>query len=348
MVNWNKKEERRKAKILWLKPTKGNISVGRYLLAEELKKLGYDVCVIEAGGKNIFKALFYGLFSDYDLIVGVVRIGAYVGYMLSKIRGKPFIVDVTDPYHQVSYLPRILYNFFKKYEVFVLKNADQVVFITKNYMHEMMIKGVEGIKIDNGVNFEKFANPNEKTVTIASEILRKKGVDLNRPKILYLGNLIKSYNIDLILEAAKNLKNYNFIFVGDGELSRDVRVASMKLKNVYYLGFFKHEMIPGFVAHADICLCLVNADQPLKLLEYGAASKPVIAIHGELEERFTNREVYFIDLTVEALCRAVSELAESVKLRKKLGLNLKKRVSLLRWSMIARKYDKILKKYAGK
>ncbi len=333
---------REKIKVLWLKPKKGNVSVGRYLLSDKLNKMGYEVRVKEVGVRTTFRDFFEIVSAGCDLIVGVVRIGAYIGFLTSKIKKKPLVVDVTDPLSQIN-LPRFLYKTLGGLEEFIFKKSDRVIFITKNYMKEMISKGISGVKLNNGVNFEEFDKPTEKIVSKAQKILMEAGIDLSKINVLYIGSLKRSYNIHLILEAARNLKEYNFIFVGDGELKQNVMEASIKLDNVYYLGFFKHDMMPGFVYHADICLCLVNADQPLKLLEYGAASRPVIAIHGELEERFTDREVYFIDPTVKDLCRALSELAKSVKLRRKLGLNLKKRASEFQWEEIAQEYDKILR-----
>lgn len=340
--------QKTKVRILWLKPTKGQVSIGRYLLAEELEKLGYKIKIIESSRLGVIKALYFGLFSDYDLIVGGVRVGAYIGYILSKIKRRPIVVDVTDPYHQVSYLPRIFYHFFKKYEEYVLKSSDAVIFVTKNYMLELLSKGIYGTKVNNGVKFEMFAKPSRKSIEFARNILVKKGVNTSNPIILYVGGLIDAYNIDVILNAAEKLKDFNFVFIGEGYLKKRINEKSKKCKNIFYLGTFNHNMIPGFVKLSDICLCLVNADQPLKLLEYGAARKPVIAVHGELEDRFTNREIYFINPNVDELCRAISELVDNVKLRKRFGIRLKRRALLYRWSEIARKYDKVFRNLMGR
>ncbi len=339
-------EGMKKLKILWLKPKKGNVSVGRFLLAKELSKYGYDVDVKEINIKSSIFDVLRILRSNYDIIVGVVRVGAYIGFIINKLKRKPIIIDVTDPLYQIN-LPIIIYKMIEVVERFILKKSNAVIFVTKNYMKEMIAKGVLGVKVDNGVFFRKFNKPESDIILETATIMKEKKINLGKMVILYIGSLKKSYNIYLILNAAKKLKDYNFVLVGNGELRQYVEGIAKKIDNVYYLGFFNHNYMPGFVAHADICLCLVNADQPLKLLEYGAASKPVIAIHGELEDRFTSREVYFINPTVEDLCIAISELVENVKLRKKYGLRLRKRAEKLEWRKIAQKYDKVIKSVGG-
>ncbi len=326
---------------MWIKPKKGNVSIGRILLAKELSKFGYDIEVREIKAKNFVFDILRILKGNYDAIVGVVRVGAYAGFIVGKLKRIPIIIDVTDPLYQIN-LPRVIYRLLELIERFILKKSNAVIFVTKNYMKEMIAEGVSGIKVDNGVFFKKFNSPDPNIISETMKIMKQNAIDFDRINVLYVGSLKKSYNINLILDAAKRLRRYNFVLVGDGELKQYVKDVAERNDNVFYLGLFDHRYMPGFISHADICLCLVNADQPLKLLEYGAASKPVIAIHGELEDRFTKREVYFINPTVKDLCIAISKLVEDVKLRKKYGLRLRKRAERLEWSKIAIKYNEVI------
>lgn len=102
---------------------------------------------------------------------------------------------------------------------------------------------------------------------------------------LYAGHLYKAKGADLILEAARALPEVQFVLVGgrDEEVAR-YRAQAAGLSNVRLTGFVAPCEIPRWLAAADVLLLPNRRDSvqaettsPLKLFEYMAAGRPIIA-----------------------------------------------------------------------
>ncbi|MCK4327425.1 MAG: glycosyltransferase family 4 protein [Candidatus Diapherotrites archaeon] len=324
-------------KVLWLKPTNPpNVSIGRYRIAEQLEKRGHKVTIEKVSGLGFFRGFLKWIGGDYDVIVGTVRSGTILAFFLGKLRGKPYIADITDPfsqYHRHGVLRVMAVRFLEETAVL---NADETIFIYENYMKELKRKGATGVKLDNGVNYEKMARPSSKSVAAAKKILEKSGVDTKKPIVFYMGGLQKQYHIKETVEAAKKVKA-EFVFVGSGPEEK-----WLVGENVYYLGSFKQDLIPGFLYHSSVCLCLVDAEQPLKVLEYGAAGIPIVALKGALEKRFSEKDMFFTDASPLAIAKTITKALEPGA--KKRAVLLKKKYKRYDWSIIAGRYDKIIRR----
>lgn len=327
----------KKTNVLWLRPTKpDNISVGRERIAEHLREKNYNIDIQDASGFDAIHAVAAGIKGEYDIIIGTVRMGLYVGHILSNIIQKPLIGDVTDPISQINYLPSPIYRMIFKYEYFALNSADETIFVYESSYKEAERQGINGKKVDNAVNYHQFNDPDPRIVNTAVNEVKQAGVD-NRPIVVYIGGLTPVYNIESILNTAQQLDMAQFLFIGDGELSERVKSTASVSENVFALGTYEHRLIPGFLAIADIGLCLVDAEQPLKILEYGAAGLPVIALSGELQNRFSDDEVLFIDSESE-LATAISRLTNDTSLAQRYGRKLSNRAANTTWDDIANKY----------
>lgn len=323
--------------VLWLRPTKpDNISVGRERIAEHLRKSGYRVDIQDASGFDALRAILTAAAGSYDVIVGTVRMGLYVGVLLSWITARPFVADVTDPIEQVSHLPSPLFQLLFRFEHLSLEKADEAMFVYNSSYQSAKRCGINGEKVENAVNYKEFNKPDPTIVETAASELSEAGLD-DRPIAVYIGGLTPVYNIESILETARQLKTVQFLFIGDGKLNEMVTEAAATTENVYYLGTYDHELIPGFLAVADVGLCLVDAEQPLKVLEYGAAGLPAIAVPGELQERFTDEELVFVDPD-EELLDAIVDLLEEPELARHYGNNLNHRAEDTSWSHVAAQY----------
>jgi glycosyltransferase involved in cell wall biosynthesis len=329
-------------RVLWLRPTKpDNISVGRERVAEHLREMECSVDILDASGLDAIRASLVAARGNHDIIVGTVRMGLYVGTILSWLTDRPIIADVTDPIEQIDHLPSPVYRFLFEFEHFALKTADEVMFVYHSSYTAAKRRGIDGEKIENGVNYEQFDDPDPAVIETAAAELDEAGLD-DRPIVVYIGGLTPVYHIGSILEAALRLDAVQFLFIGDGDLSETVAEAATTAENVYYLGTYNHELIPGFVAVTDIGLCLVDAEQPLKVLEYGAAGLPVIAIPGELQKRFSDDELLFADPD-EELVNVITDLVDDPELANHYGTNLRRRAASNNWTQVATQYRHAIK-----
>jgi len=112
---------------------------------------------------------------------------------------------------------------------------------------------------------------------------RDKKVKKNKKfTILFVGKIEYKKGIDLILKAAKKLKNYNFWLVGKGSYEKKVKFS--RLKNVKLLGYISNKKKLNTIYNQCHCLALPSRKYKgweelfgIVIIEAMAAGLPVIA-----------------------------------------------------------------------
>lgn len=201
----------------------------------------------------------------------------------SRIKNKfhiPMILDLADMYSMIR--PKLI---VKK----SFNDADKIFVITK-YLENLLInQGISKNKIfhvPNGVDLELFS---PEKYLIESKKLRK---SFGAKKILVFTGSLQDLNI--IIKSAKkvikNIPNLKYVIVGDHRDPTKSYTAWQKivknegLSNYFeFLGRKSRDDIPKYIMCADVCLDsfpnepYFAAAHPIKLLEYGACEKPVVA-----------------------------------------------------------------------
>ncbi len=102
-----------------------------------------------------------------------------------------------------------------------------------------------------------------------------------RPIIGYVGGMDRhKFDTLLVTQVARNLPDCSFVLVGPPDPNVD---ALRDLPNVHFLGVKRHGEIPAYVHSFDVCMLPTAQTEwglkcrPLKLMEYLAAAKPVVA-----------------------------------------------------------------------
>lgn len=104
--------------------------------------------------------------------------------------------------------------------------------------------------------------------------------EIPKPRVGYFGNFDQRSNQNLITAIAKAMPYVSFVFTGPVQ---DNISALRKLPNVYFTGAVPYEELPAVVKGWEACLLPYNYNaltvniNPLKLKEYLACGKPVIA-----------------------------------------------------------------------
>lgn len=124
----------------------------------------------------------------------------------------------------------------------------------------------------HGVDVKMFANlPDQEHGTLRH---------IPKPRVGYYGNFDKRNNQELISALAKAMPYVSFVFTGP---IQDNISALKKLPNVYFTGAVPYEELPAIVKGWEACLlpyyynALTININPLKLKEYLACGKPVVA-----------------------------------------------------------------------
>lgn len=70
--------------------------------------------------------------------------------------------------------------------------------------------------------------------------------------VLFVGRLIEKKGVGVLLEIAKELKDINFVFVGDGPMEWELKRASDKHHNIFTVGRKTPQEIPVYYGSADV------------------------------------------------------------------------------------------------
>ena len=160
---------------------------------------------------------------------------------------------------------------------------------------------------------------------------------MESPIAIYIGSMIPDYYITEILAAASLTPDWEFVFLGE---ERGVNISELVTDktNSHYLGAFEYELIPGFLSHATCGLCLVDKEQPLKIMEYGAARLPTLGYDGKLRINFTEDELLFVDADPETISKTLVHLSENPQAAREYGDRLQQKAKDHSWAAVAQTY----------
>ena len=127
--------------------------------------------------------------------------------------------------------------------------------------------------IPNGVDFEHFYKSDKKI----PEDLKK----IPKPIAIYVGSIDEWFGIDFLLSVAKKCKDVSFVIIG----SPNIDITILKsVSNLFLLGKKDYSEVPKYIYNSDVGIIIFNTIHPLvqfvnpiKLYEYMACGKPVIA-----------------------------------------------------------------------
>ncbi len=209
--------------------------------------------------------------------------GTGSSFPANKIKSKfkiPMILDLADMYSMIK--PKFVVNK-------AFNDSDKIFVITK-YLEKILIKnGISPTKIShipNGVDLELF-NPT-RFLSESNEIRKTFTAD---KIVIFTGSL---QDLTMIIKSAKKvikeIPNLKYVIIGDhrdptkSSVSWQKKVDDEGLSDYFeFLGRKPREEIPKYILSADVCLDsfpdepYFAAAHPIKLLEYGACEKPVLA-----------------------------------------------------------------------
>ena len=185
------------------------------------------------------------------------------------------------------------------------KNANKILAITDYLRKDLEEKGVDTNKIHilpNGVDLDLFNSARYDKNQI--EKLRQ---SFNASKIIVFSGALQDLNI--IIDSAKkvidSIKDVKYVIIGDhrsparSKTMWENKVKEKGLENSFlFLGRKPREEIPQYILSSDVCIDsfpnepYYAAAHPIKLLEYGACEKPVVATKVSETEKIVKHGVY--------------------------------------------------------
>jgi len=242
----------------------------------------------------------------------------------------------------------------KKINQFLLKKVSLIIATTNLIKREMIANGFGADNIlvaPHGVELEKFNLG--LTVTTARQ---KLALPLDKKIIVYTGALYQQKGIATIIEAARSLpEDYQLCLIGG--LPQDIeRIKSVAadLPALCVLGAKKHDQIPFYLQAADILL-IANSGQdtvesrftaPLKLFEYLASGRPIVASDVPAIREFLNEETAVLVKPDDPaiLAKALASLANDKDKQVKLAANGLAQAKKFNWQNRAQKIMEAIEK----
>lgn len=235
---------------------------------------------IAFGIKSFYSAIilvFYALIEGADIFYTRDESVAYILSFFKK--------NIIFEGHRFSNNRKIFYSRFQK------KNL-KMVMISRGLKDDFIKFGIKEQNIliaRDGVDLNLF------DVDISKEEARKKyNLPLDKKIVMYSGHLFEWKGADVLLEAAREFQVSSlrfrggtfFVFVGGTEYDiQKFRQRAEGLNNVLILGHKPYDQIPMLLKASDVLVLPSSAKEemsskytsPLKLFEYMASKRPIIA-----------------------------------------------------------------------
>jgi len=259
--------------------------------------------------------------------------------LAAKLKKIPFVWEVNAPlFEKEAFVERrilfpSLLNFM---EVKTNQWADAITVVTNSLKDYFVKKGVPAQRIfvnPNGVDIDRFSPE------VSPERVRQRLGLEGKSTIGFSGGFRAWHGIDSFLEIVPGLADYHpdvrFLLIGGAESE----VYSEKIKPSYadrviFTGLVSYREVPEYLAAMDILVAPYPPMEffyfsPLKIFEYMAMAKPVVAPRqGQLAELIADGEngLLFEPGNQTEMLDKIKKLLDDAGLRERLGENARKTI----------------------
>ncbi len=248
-------------------------------------------------------------------------------------------------------------------KLFILKKAlgfsDRIIAVTPgikvNLEKVYNIPGEKIVVVSNGANTSMFKPLEQETCR------RQLGLDPKIPYVCFVGNLAPWQGVEYLVKAAPYILSRSpecrFLIVGDGVMKDDLFKLCRELgveDRFIFTGVVAYDRVPLYINASDTCtapfIFARNAKiglSPLKLYEYMACGKPVVAsnISGVSDVlEVSEGGIPVLPEDPGALAEGILKLLENPDLRTKLGSKgLSYVTENYSWYSVAKKVNRVCK-----
>ncbi len=247
----------------------------------------------------MFSSIFRGLrLSKPDILIATSPqfFVAIAGYIISRIKGVPFVLEVRDFWPtsivELNMLKnKMIIRLLERIELFLYEQAKHIVVVADSYIKVLREKGIPSQKITtvkNGVDLDLFSPR-----LTQNEIKNDMGL-AGKFVVSYIGTHGLAHALDIVLDAAAMLKrqndNIHFLFIGEGAEKENLiqKAAKLNLTNVTFMDKVNRDALTSYYTLSDILLVplrkisLFQIVLPSKISEIMAMERPILlSIDGE-------------------------------------------------------------------
>lgn len=258
----------------------------------------------------MFYGIINGLFNqkkigqDYDLILGTSGsvFAAFTAYILSKLYGVPFILEIRD----ITYIQMLatlsnkkstLYNVIRKLELFLCKKSKKIIVVTEGFKSQLIDDGIDQGKIEviyNGIKTNKESikeiDKEDKSYYLSNYNFN---LDLSKLTFCYAGTLGISQDIVSLIDFYEKLKikNKRLILIGEGAEKEKISNYIMEnhLDDIVLIDSVSKDRLSDIYSMIDICLVKLKYNEyfsktmPSKVFDIMYNRKPILYLGPEGE-----------------------------------------------------------------
>jgi glycosyltransferase involved in cell wall biosynthesis len=255
-----------------------------------------------ASRHSMFLALFTLLFSlmrkmpKYDVVYARDYHAAAIALLPALVYRKKVVFEINGlaseevMLHGRSVLRRLLGKIIKKGEHFASRGSCRVIAVTPQIasylVSQYRCQPRRVHVVSNGVNLDLF-HPVQDPAKLAC-VRRDLKIEAEDKVVIFVGNLAPWQGVEFLVRAAPDVieavRDVKFLIVGDGVLRGSIE-DEVKRKGIserfVLTGMVEYPRIPMYINIADVCVLLkrklASGFSPLKVYEYMACGKPVLA-----------------------------------------------------------------------
>lgn len=269
---------------------KEGLTIYRLFTYTSPSKESFWVRLLNYVSYNVLSTIF-GLFTGPHQVIFAPSPPLTVGLSAAIIgffKRIPYIFNVQDINPDVLIKLGVLKNplvirLSKGLEKFIYRRAAYITVLSQSFKENLLRKGVPEHKLAILSNFidPDFIRPLPKH----NDFRREQGIG-SEFLILYAGNLGHSKNLQVVLQAADQLREheeFHFMIVGNGSRKAALVTLAEKLElpNVTFLPFQPREKVPEIFAAADLALVTLKErvardSVPSKVYSYMGSARPIL------------------------------------------------------------------------
>ena len=264
-----------------------------------LRALRYFLCALKQFNRGAFSK--FSRDCNVLFVASTPPIQGAMAALVKKFRKIPLVYNLQDIFPDslagtgLAKKDGLLWKIGRKIEDFTYRNADKIVVISQDFKRNIMAKGVPEEKIEVIYNWV------DENATIPvkeedNELFEEFGISRDKFRVVYAGNLGNAQNIEIIIDAARKLKDnpmIEFVIFGKGGLEDEIKQTKTKeqLDNLKILPLQPYERVSKVYGLGHVCIVackpgLGGAAMPSKTWSIMSSGRAVLANfdEGELKE----------------------------------------------------------------
>jgi glycosyltransferase involved in cell wall biosynthesis len=304
--------------------------VRRIPFAYELAQLGYNLIGIPMLLARVLRMRADFIYERYALF-------NFAGVAAARLCRVPLVLEVNSPFALEQVRDRDIRSlrFAAWTEALICNLATRVIVVSTPLARLMKAAGVASEKIEvmpNGVSLNDF-----RPGAGSPDLRRRLGIE-DHLVIGFVGWFRQWHGLELLLEAflrsALAAERVKVLLIGDGPAMADLRRFAEEHalgSSVVFTGPLPHAQVPPYLDLIDIAVQPAANEYccPMKILEYMALGKPIIApTQDNIRELITEEEgVFFTPQDASSFCLAMQTLARDRTRAREMGRKARAAIS---------------------